>query len=115
MVTKWFAKILKELGLPRPLQHKFEIREEVSDSRKAENNLLTVEDETAPNDEEAPRNEEEHGPLCNKHSILQDDCFQRFKLKKVVKYIKDKIFLLMCDKPLIRTEVCLNIFKIHVG
>ena len=93
--------MLKNFRFPRPLQHKFEIKKEVLNSGDAENTKSSTEIEEVPKDEEAP--EEADG----KASSLQAECSA--KTPQVLEYFKEKFFLLMCDKPLIRTEVCLNI------
>ena len=122
LATKYFEKNLKILSFPRPLQHRFEIKKEEEVSKDEEAPKVK-----APMDVEAPKTEQTDELLPVKVSPLQDDCFERVKLhsclerirstglakaRKVLEYIKENFFLLMCDEPLIRTEVCFNILKI---
>ena len=101
--------MLKILSFPRPLQHRFEIKKEVFKSGDEENTKSSTQ-EYAHIHEEAPKTEETGSKLPS--------CLERIrsrgpaKARRVVEYTKQKLFLLMCDEPLIRTEVCLNIFKI---
>ena len=123
-VIKYFEKMLKKLRFPRPLQHKFEIKKEVLNSGDAEKTKRKEKHDEeasidkATIDEGGPKTGETDEFLHKKASPLQDDCFERIKLTskapKVLVHIKEKLFLLMCDKPLVRKEVCLNILKMCV-
>ena len=131
--AKCFTKMLKKLSFPHPIQHKFEIRKEVLNSTEAGNTESSTQKEEVHKADEAPKNKEpidQEAPeeadrlLHETASPSQASCFGRIKLPscldrirstgaaealKVLESFREKIFLLMCDKPLIRTEVRLNI------
>ena len=102
--------MLKKLGFPHPIQHNFEIRKEVLNSTEAGNTKSFTQKEEVHNADEAPKDKEpidqEAPEEVDRPRIRSTGAAEA---PKVLEYFREKIFLLMCDKPLIRTEVCLNI------